>query len=155
MQDAGYRQYEISAFSRENHRCAHNLNYWMFGDYLAAGAGAHGKLTDAEGIPWRYQKPAHPLTYIETIVRGDCDGGAIRVNNADSAFEFMLNALRLTDGFCERDFTDRTGLGIEVIGTSLTTAQDDGLIERSAEGHWRPTATGFRFLNDLQGRFLP
>jgi putative oxygen-independent coproporphyrinogen III oxidase len=155
LQDAGYQQYEISAFSREGHRCHHNLNYWMFGDYLAAGAGAHGKLTDAEGIPWRYQKPAHPLTYIEAMGRGDCDVGTTRVNDDEIAFEFMLNALRLQDGFSEHDFIDRTGLAMAAIEAPLASAQDDGLIERSAGGDWRPTAAGFRFLNDLQGRFLP
>ena len=155
FRDAGYLQYEISAFSREGHQCLHNLNYWKFGDYLAVGAGAHGKLTDAEGSPWRYQKPAHPLTYIETIDQGDYVDAAIRVNKEDSVFEFMLNALRLSDGFSEQEFTARTGLQMEAIDALLLTAQQDGLIEHCAAGQWRPTGTGFRFLNDLQARFLP
>lgn len=155
LQDAGYLQYEISAFSLPGQQCLHNLNYWKFGDYLAAGAGAHGKLTDAEGYPWRYQKPAHPLAYIEAVGQGDSDGAATRVDADDSVFEFMLNALRLTDGFSEQEFIDGTGQQIEVLDDFLATAQQDGLIEQFATGRWRPTGTGFRFLNDLQARLLP
>lgn len=155
LQDAGYEQYEISAFSRQGHRCKHNLNYWMFGDYLAAGAGAHGKVTDADGTASRYQKPAHPLAYIEAVEQGACEDIAARVSDEDAAFEFMLNALRLHDGFSERGFTERTGVQIDAIRAPLARAQQDGLMQRSAGGQWRPTANGFRFLNDLQGRFLP
>jgi putative oxygen-independent coproporphyrinogen III oxidase len=149
---AGYEQYEISAFSRPGHRCRHNLNYWLFGDYLAAGAGAHGKLTSDDGQVRRYRKPAHPLAYMEALESGDTVS-ADPVPPGDLAFEFMLNALRLSDGFPGTLFNERTGhqlADIEAFGS----ATGDGLIEESAPGHWRPTADGFRLLNDLQARFL-
>lgn len=155
LQTAGYQKYEISAFARQGHRCLHNLNYWTFGDYLAVGAGAHGKLTDAAGVAWRYRKAANPLTYIEEAENGQWEDAAARVAVDDSVFEFMLNALRLTDGFSESDFCDRTGLDAGAIRGPVAKAQEDGLIEQSGPGQWRPTETGFRFLNDLQARFLP
>lgn len=154
LQDAGYLQYEISAFSREGHRCLHNLNYWAFGDYLAVGAGAHGKITDAANVAWRYRKPAHPLAYIEAAGNAVNDGDA-RIGSEDLIFEFMLNALRLSDGFSEQDFAERTGLDMDLIRAPISVAREDGLIESPVAGRWRPTAAGFRFLNDLQARFLP
>jgi putative oxygen-independent coproporphyrinogen III oxidase len=155
LQSAGHEKYEISAFAREGHRCRHNLNYWTFGDYLAVGAGAHGKLTDAGGIAWRYRKAANPLTYIEEAETDQWKDAATRIEVDDFSFEFMLNALRLTNGFSEADFCDRTGLETGAILDPINRAQVDGLIEQSDPGRWRPTATGFRFLNDLQARFLP
>jgi oxygen-independent coproporphyrinogen-3 oxidase len=152
---AGYQKYEISAFARPGHRCQHNLNYWTFGDYLAVGAGAHGKLTDNEGSAWRYRKTANPLTYIEQAESGQWDDGAARILTNDLGFEFMLNVLRLSDGFTEKEYRGRTGLGTATVLTTLTEAAADGLIEQLSPGHWRPTMTGFRFLNDLQARFLP
>jgi oxygen-independent coproporphyrinogen-3 oxidase len=152
---AGYEKYEISAFAREGHRCLHNLNYWKFGDYLAVGAGAHGKLTDDEGVVWRYRKAANPLAYINEAESGDCTDVVTRVKRTDFGFEFMLNALRLTDGFSEADFCDRTGLEADAILGQISRAQSEGLIEQTDPFHWRPTETGFRFLNDLQARFLP
>jgi oxygen-independent coproporphyrinogen-3 oxidase len=154
LQDAGYRQYEISAFSREGHRCLHNLNYWTFGDYLAVGAGAHGKITDTAGVAWRYRKAAHPLAYIEAVGRTHENDNA-RIDSEDMAFEFMLNALRLSDGFSEQDFAERTGLDMDLVRVPISVAREEGLIESPTAGRWRPTATGFRFLNDLQARFLP
>jgi len=155
LQTAGYEKYEISAFARDEHRCRHNLNYWTFGDYLAVGAGAHGKLTDTAGIVWRYRKAANPLTYIEEAENNHWKDAATRIKADEFGFEFMLNALRLTDGFSEADFCDRTGLGTGAILEPIRRAQVDGLIEQSVAGRWRPTATGFRFLNDLQACFLP
>lgn len=152
---SGYLKYEISAFAREGHRCRHNLNYWTFGDYLAAGAGAHGKVTDRSGVARRYRKSANPVAYIEAALSGQWQGAAAEIAVDDLGFEFMLNALRLSDGFSERDFCDRTGLDIESIREPIAKARQDDLIEQSGPGHWRPTETGFRFLNDLQARFLP
>ena len=149
---AGYEQYEISAFSTPGHRCRHNLNYWRFGDYLAAGAGAHGKLTADDGQVWRYRKPAHPLAYIEAMEKGDPAPGD-RVPPEDLAFEFMLNALRLSEGFPGTLFGERTGQSLADV-EAFGSAVSDGLIEASGENHWRPTADGFRLLNDLQARFL-
>jgi oxygen-independent coproporphyrinogen-3 oxidase len=155
LSDAGYRQYEISAFAKEGHRCRHNLNYWTFGDYLAAGAGAHGKLTDRECRVWRYRKPANPLAYMEMATGNVLDDKAHRLAPADLGFEFMLNSLRLMDGFSARDFTDRTGLQFSLLREPLERASRDGIIEHVGQGLWRPTQQGFRFLNDLQARFLP
>ena len=152
---AGYQKYEISAFARPGHRCRHNLNYWTFGDYLAVGAGAHGKLTDVDGVAWRYQKAANPRTYIEQAESGHWNEPASRIGQDEFLFEFMLNALRLSDGFSEQDLRDRTGIEAAAELRPVTEALADGLIEQTGPGHWRPTATGFRYLNDLQARFLP
>ncbi len=151
----GYEQYEISAFAKPGYSCRHNLNYWSFGDYLAVGAGAHGKHTDSEGNIWRYQKPANPLAYMEQIEKGKADAELTKLDPRELGFEFMLNALRLSAGFAESTFIDRTGLPIADISVPIESARADGMIERSENGVWQPTATGFRFLNDLQARFLP
>ena len=155
LEQAGYEQYEISAFAKPGYRCRHNLNYWSFGDYLAAGAGAHGKHTDMHGDIWRYQRPANPLAYMEAIENGATDAGLTKLESADVGFEFMLNALRMTAGFSESALISRTGLSIEDVSQPIEGARIDGLIERTGNGVWRPTVTGFRFLNELQARFLP
>jgi len=155
LREAGYQQYEISAFSRPEKRCAHNLNYWQFGDYLAAGAGAHGKITDSEGRIIRYQKPAHPLTFIEQGETGGFEIAEICLEDEDIAFEYMLNILRLPGGFSEKGFRRHTGLPTSAIGAELQRARSDGLLQSDIEGRWWPTELGLRFLNDLQARFLP
>ena len=155
LRQAGYQQYEISAFSKSGKRCAHNLNYWQFGDYLAVGAGAHAKATDSEGRIWRYQKPAHPLTYIEQGETGKFETRRKCLSDEDIAFEYMLNILRLPGGFTEKGFCQRTGQPISTISPELAQARADGLLQTDIEGSWRPTALGLRFLNDLQARFLP
>ena len=155
LKQAGYQQYEISAFAREDHRCRHNLNYWTFGDYLAVGAGAHGKYTGTDGVIRRYRKPAHPLTYIEQMLAGTCMPLLQALQDEDLKFEYLLNALRLADGFSEAAFSRRTGLEPDAIAAPLEMARADGLIQDSANGVWQATALGYRFLNDLQARFLP
>ena len=155
LREAGYEQYEISAFAKSGHRCRHNLNYWTFGDYLAVGAGAHGKYTDSDGTIRRYQKPAHPLTYIEQLSDGTLKPSLQTLNPEDVGFEFMLNALRLPSGFSESAFSKRTGLKLAAIETPLAKAKADGLIRETGAGVWQPTQLGLRFLNDLQARFLP
>ena len=152
---AGFEQYEISAFAKPGYRCRHNLNYWSFGDYLAVGAGAHGKHTDVEGSIWRYQRPANPMAYMEKIESGATDAGLKKLESADVGFEYMLNALRMSAGFSETAFASRTGMSIEDINGPIESARADGMIERTGDGVWQPTATGFRFLNELQARFLP
>lgn len=152
LRAAGYEHYEVSAFARPGHRCRHNLNYWTFGDYLAAGAGAHGKLTRADGSVHRYRKPAHPMSFIDSAGRG-ATTTAVAVR--ELGFEYMLNVLRLADGFEMAEFTGRTGLEADAVMATLEKARDDGLLRESGAGHWQPTETGFRFLNDLQARFLP
>jgi putative oxygen-independent coproporphyrinogen III oxidase len=151
---AGFASYEVSAWARGEHRCRHNLNYWLFGDYLAVGAGAHGKRT-ADGAVLRYRKPANPLAYIEAMEAAGNDDDVRPLDEADLVFEFMLNALRLTAGFDEELFTQRTGLSSSSLAKRCGPALKKGLMERSAEGKWRATALGRRFLNDLQASFLP
>lgn len=151
---AGYERYETSAFARPGHRCRHNLNYWQFGDYLAIGAGAHGKLTDEHGTVWRYRKTANPRAYMQAVEGGDA-GKRARLAPADLAFEYMLNVLRLPEGFGEDDFRQRTGLPFGVLAGPMARARADGLIEPCGPGRWRPSDRGRRFQNDLQGLFLP
>jgi oxygen-independent coproporphyrinogen-3 oxidase len=154
LQALGYQQYEVSAWAiDEQRRCRHNVNYWLFGDYLAAGAGAHGKISGVDGV-MRYRKPANPLQYMLAMEE---DNGAVqseRLSDDDLVFEFMLNALRLVDGFPERLFTDRTGLSTGQLTAAMRGPLEKGLVERYDDGTWRPTALGGRFLNDLQAEFL-
>lgn len=158
LSEAGFVNYETSAFARPGFECRHNLNYWQFGDYLAAGAGAHGKYTDGDGAVWRYRKPAHPVSYMKASEAGQLDGPLRRLAQGDLAFEFMLNALRLTRGFRASDFVSRTGLGFDTVAPRIEQAILRGLLCRSGS-HSRmafcPTALGRRFLNDLQALFLP
>jgi len=155
LRAAGYGQYEVSAFAAQQRECRHNLNYWQFGDYLAVGAGAHGKLSDAGGRVRRYEKPAHPQTYIEQGERGQFADNERILADDDVAFEYMLNILRLLQGFAEHDFCLRTGLTFDTIAGKLALAQTQGLLDVSGCGNWRPTDLGLRFLNDLQALFLP
>ncbi|MBT8090104.1 MAG: radical SAM family heme chaperone HemW [Gammaproteobacteria bacterium] len=154
LAENGYRQYEVSAFARDDKVCAHNLNYWLFGDYLAAGAGAHGKISDSRGV-FRYQKPAHPLQYMQTIEAGGQSAAPVRIAATDLVFEFMLNALRLSDGFSETIFSERTGLSVDELPRVMRPAAKKGLVARVAESRWQATPIGRRFLNDLQAEFLP
>ena len=148
-----YEQYEVSAFARDGSRCRHNLNYWLFGDYLAVGAGAHGKLTVEDGI-LRYQKPANPLQYMKDVETGADLGPEVALNANDLVFEFMLNALRLSDGFTESTFCDTTGLTPATLYAATSGARERGLIARADNAVWRATDLGGRFLNDLQSEFL-
>ena len=153
LRDAGYAQYEVSAGAKAGLRSRHNLNYWQFGDYLAVGAGAHGKVTEAGSIH-RYIKPANPKSYAEFVRSGATEPGE-RVSGENLVFEFMLNALRLVDGFDEAAFEQRTGLSREILASQSERALEKGLIRRIDGGIWRPTELGRRFLNDLQAEFLP
>ena len=161
---AGFQRYETSAFARAGHRCRHNLNYWQFGDYLAAGAGAHGKLTDDSGCVWRYRKPAHPLSYMKAVEAGVLDECMNSLSPPDIAFEYMLNVLRLTDGFSISGFRECTGLPWSAVAAGVAQAVSQGLLSIGAHeagdnagdsGWFRPTEHGRRFLNDLQVLFLP
>ena len=153
LAEHGYEQYEISAYARDGQRCQHNLNYWFFGDYLAVGAGAHGKLTTATGVH-RYNKPANPLQY---MIAQDAPATRTELTSlapSDLILEFMLNSLRLNDGFAEDLFVARTGLSISELEQATAGARRKGLIERNVEGIWKPTELGSRFLNDLQSEFI-
>jgi oxygen-independent coproporphyrinogen-3 oxidase len=153
LSDAGYEHYEVSAYATAGRRCGHNVNYWTYGDYLGIGAGAHGKLTPGGPGPIvRRSKLRHPAAYL--AARGDRVQEETTVTGDAVVFEFMLNALRLTDGFDRPLFEARTGLDFEAAAAGLDPARRRGLIEEDA-GIWRPTALGRRFLNDLQALFLP
>lgn len=160
MQDAveealaarGYAHYEVSAFARRGMQCRHNLNYWLFGDYLGIGAGAHGKISSHEGVR-RAMKHKHPQAYLQAAERGDAVQEAHEVSADDLPFEFMMNALRLTEGFPARLFAERTGLTLEAIRPQLDEAAAQGLLEETAE-RIAPTERGRRFLNDLLQLFL-
>jgi putative oxygen-independent coproporphyrinogen III oxidase len=149
----GYEQYEVSAYAQPDRQCHHNMNYWLFGDYLAVGAGAHGKLTMAEGI-YRYQKPANPLQYMMGQEASDPEASQTLLADDEILFDFMLNALRLNAGFSEAMFTQRTGLVSAELMSASENARRRGLIERNNHEIWRPTDLGARFLNDLQAEFI-
>jgi putative oxygen-independent coproporphyrinogen III oxidase len=154
LAQAGYGQYEISAYARPDRRCRHNLNYWQFGDYLGIGAGAHGKLTDAAtGAVRRRWKSRHPRAYLAAAGGTARIGGDGAVKPAELPFEYMLNALRLHDGVPLPAFAERTGLALQTIAPVLAQARARGWL-RDEPGWLQPTALGQRFLNDLIGLFL-
>ncbi|CAM8645493.1 HemN Coproporphyrinogen III oxidase and related Fe-S oxidoreductases [Comamonadaceae bacterium] len=149
---AGMDRYEVSAYARQGHRCFHNVNYWQFGDYLGIGAGAHSKLSFAHRVV-RQVRFRDPARYREQALAGHAVAQDEEVARADLPFEYMLNALRLRNGFGLRDFTERTGLAITAIQKGLEEAERKGLIERDF-ARVRPTVKGFDFLSDLQEIFL-
>ena len=149
---AGLQRYEVSAYAREGHKCFHNLNYWQFGDYLGVGAGAHSKLSFAHRIV-RQVRFRDPRLYMEKALAGQCIAQDDEVSRIDLPFEFMLNALRLKNGFSLPQFTERTGLPMTAIQKALDEAERKGLIERDF-ARVKPSVRGFDFLNDLQALFL-
>jgi oxygen-independent coproporphyrinogen-3 oxidase len=148
LAQGGFVQYEISAYARSGREARHNLNYWRFGDYLGIGAGAHGKRTDATEIV-RTVKIRHPRRYIKQARRGGALESEQAIAGATLATEFMLNALRLKQGFTLRGFEWSTRLPASVIAAPLEKAVDRGWLHQT-DGRVEPTARGFRFLNDLQ-----
>ena len=150
---AGLERYEVSAFARSGHHSRHNVNYWEFGDYLGIGAGAHGKISFAHRIV-RQVRLRDPAAYLAGAERGAAVASEVEVARADLAFEFMLNALRLKDGFALARFAERTGLPLSSIERPLAAAERRGLVERDLQSV-RPTPLGFDFLSDLQQLFLP
>lgn len=150
---AGLERYEVSAFARPGHRCVHNLNYWQFGDYLGLGAGAHGKLSFPHRVV-RQVRWREPAAYMTQALAGHAVSNDEEVARAALPFEFMLNALRLREGFETARYVERTGMPLSSIEPALAEAQRRGLIERDASAV-RPTPRGFDFLSDLQALFLP
>ena len=150
---AGFDHYEVSAYARAGCASRHNLNYWRFGDYLGIGAGAHAKITHARGIT-RLWKPKHPTEYMKTAGTPSGLGGEQALTRADAAFEFMLNALRLSAGFEPNLFLERTGLPLSFIAAPMQHAQAMGLLSQQTD-RIHATEMGMRFLNDLLGLFLP
>lgn len=149
---AGFIHYETSAFAKPGEQCRHNLNYWAFGDYLGIGAGAHSKLSNHADI-WREARHRHPRAYMSGAMCGDFISARQTISATDLPGEFMMNALRLTNGFPLRLFTERTGLPLKTIEKSALAARRDGLLE-TVEDTLRPTQQGQRFLNQLLARFL-
>jgi oxygen-independent coproporphyrinogen-3 oxidase len=153
LRAAGYDHYETSAYAKPGRACRHNVNYWQFGDYAGIGAGAHGKLSFANRI-LRIVKYKHPEDYMAHARAGKATQEEHAVAERDLPFEFMLNALRLNDGFALTSYTERTGLPLAPLLPILETAERDGLVVRDHR-HLRPTAKGRLFLNELLQRFLP
>ncbi|MFP6558348.1 radical SAM family heme chaperone HemW [Paraburkholderia sp. B3] len=150
--EAGYERYEVSAYAKPGRQSRHNLNYWRFGDYLGIGAGAHTKLSFPNRI-LRQARYKHPATFIEQARAGTPVQEEREVGSRDLPFEFMLNALRLVEGFPVHRFVERTGLSMTSIEPALQEAERRGLIVRDYE-KIAPTELGQRFLNDLQEMFL-
>jgi putative oxygen-independent coproporphyrinogen III oxidase len=151
LEAAGFRRYEVSAWAQEGAECRHNLNYWTFGDYLGIGAGAHGKLSLEDGGIVRRRRRRRPLGWLE----GPTLEGEHALDAEERLFEFMLNALRLSDGFGLELFEARTGLGAEIALPGLERGRALGLLAAGPDANWRATALGRRFLNDAQALFLP
>jgi oxygen-independent coproporphyrinogen-3 oxidase len=152
LADAGYANYETSAFARKHHECQHNLNYWQFGDYLGIGAGAHSKLTGQDKVT-RSMRHKQPKAYLDATSAGNPVQQEHAVAVSELPFEFMMNALRLRDGFVPSLFQQRTGLPLVSIESALLEAEARELLTRGAE-RIAPTPLGRRFLNDLLQIFL-
>ncbi|MCC5858308.1 MAG: radical SAM family heme chaperone HemW [Ectothiorhodospiraceae bacterium] len=151
----GYSHYEVSAWARQGRECRHNRNYWLFGDYLAIGAGAHGKLTNpVDGSVRRYRKAKVPALYMGQVRAGTPNVEERRLHRDDLVLEFMMNALRLSDGFTIPMFEQRTGLPFKAAEPGLGTALEHGWVEQHGE-RIRTTAQGRCFLNAVLELFLP
>ena len=153
LAEAGYAQYEVSAYAQSGRRCRHNLNYWGFGDYLGIGAGAHGKLSGTGDIRrrWKIRSPRAYLQHMDTPQR---IGGDETITAEQLPFEFMLNTLRLNDGVPIADFAARTGLPLDAITAPLREAHARGWLIDDPD-RLQATSLGRRFLNDLIEVFLP
>jgi putative oxygen-independent coproporphyrinogen III oxidase len=149
---AGLDRYEVSACARQGHRCQHNLNYWMFGDYLGIGAGAHSKLSFPDRIE-RQVRWREPASYMREAMAGRAMSNQHLVSAKERPFEFMLNALRLTGGFDMHNFTECTGLAWHTIQAHVDKAEQQGLLTRDLY-RIKPTEKGLDFLSDLQALFL-
>jgi oxygen-independent coproporphyrinogen-3 oxidase len=148
----GLERYEVSAYAKPGHRCWHNWNYWQFGDYLGIGAGAHGKISFPHRVV-RQVRNRDPKLYMDNALAGKAIAQEEEVARKDLPFEYMLNALRLKDGFALQDFADRTGLPLSAIDAALKQAEAKGLVARDF-ARVKPTERGFDFLSDLQALFL-
>jgi oxygen-independent coproporphyrinogen-3 oxidase len=150
LRQHGFQQYEVSAYSQAGKQCLHNRNYWEFGDYLGIGAGAHSKITINNQIT-RFAQVRQPNSYLDAAKRNNLPIKLI--SEQELIFEFMLNALRLTDGVRTELFTKHTGLPLTRIAAMIAAAQAKGLLEKNNE-FIRPSELGKRFLNDLVEMFL-
>lgn len=155
LEAAGFRQYEISAYAKPGLQSRHNMNYWRYGDFLAVGAGAHGKITlPAEDKLLRYAKHRQPKRYLKALQSQDWLAQSRELSREDRIFEFFLNQLRLKNGVYMDDFSARTGLDWQVVESRVQQALDQDLLEVSGK-RLRPTGLGWKFVNDIQQLFLP
>lgn len=153
LEMAGFGRYEVSAYAKEGYKCRHNLNYWRFGDYLGIGAGAHGKLTDARQKKiWRYFKIRHPIHYMEKAQTPARIGGRALIGETDRPLEFLMNTLRLKEGFSPSQFERRTALPFSSIEPIVDGLIQEGLLYRQ-EGRIACTPHGWNFLDTLLERF--
>ena len=153
LTQAGYKRYEVSAYAQKDQECKHNLNYWRFGDYIGIGAGAHGKVSYPGKIT-RQVRERHPETYMQAMeTKGNALIESRELSATDLPFEFMLNALRLSDGVDTSTFSERTGLPLSMISKGLDEASKKGLLDEDPS-KLKPTALGLRYLNNLQEMFL-
>lgn len=152
LAENGYEHYETSAFCKPKSQARHNLNYWQFGDYLGIGAGAHSKLSFHDKIT-RETRHKHPKSFMENAESGHAVDNVWAIEKADLGFEFMMNALRLNNGFEARLFQERTGMPWEAISTCLTEASNKSLITQNHQ-FIQPTLLGRRYLNELLQVFL-
>lgn len=154
LSNAGYEHYETSAFAKAGHQCRHNLNYWIFGDYLGIGPGAHSKVTSHEGVR-RSMRHKLPKIYLGAAGTGSFTQTDEAIDGNALVGEFMMNALRLNAGFTTDIFERHTGLPWLIISRDVEAAIRDGFLEWVVAGkHLRPTLQGRRFLNVLLQRFL-
>jgi len=152
--EAGLGRYETSAYALAGEQCRHNLNYWRYGDYLGIGAGAHGKISRADGSVWRRVKTRQPGPYMAAASRADEIASDEYVPEGERALEFMLNVLRLNSGFTAAQFEARAGQSFASVQPALVTAMERGLVER-VDGGYRPSERGQRYLDDLLLLFVP
>ncbi len=148
----GFQHYETSAFAQPGKRSRHNLNYWQFGDYLGIGAGAHSKISAHDSV-LRQSRYKQPQQYIDSVQQGNMLQTENRLERDDLCFEFMMNALRLTEGFAPQLFTERTSLPLLLLRSQLDAAERRGLLVQDMQ-RIAPTELGQRFLNDLLEIFL-
>ena len=153
LAEQGYEQYEVSAYARKKQMCRHNLNYWKFGDYIGIGAGAHGKLTGANGSITRYQKYRQPKRYLDNASKGNFRSSSKELPREDIPFEFMLNALRLKSGVAAPLYQERTGQPVSSIEDTLKQGISTGLLENTQQ-KIVCTERGWRFLDDTLSLFL-
>jgi oxygen-independent coproporphyrinogen-3 oxidase len=152
LAEHGYEHYETSAFCKPKSQARHNLNYWQFGDYLGIGAGAHSKLSYHDKIT-RETRHKHPKAFMENAENGNAVDTSWQILQADLGFEFMMNALRLSDGVEVSLFQQRTGLSLQAINKGLKAGYQKGLITQDLK-RIKPTSLGQRYLNDLLALFL-
>ncbi len=153
LAQAGFMQYEVSAYAHQKRYCRHNLNYWQYGDYLGIGAGAHGKISQEDGQIVRYWKQKHPKKYLQTAAHPERIGETIAVDNKARNFEFMLNALRLKQGFSIELFEQRTQQPFELIQATVTKQCEKGLLQMT-QNTITPTERGYGFIDSMLNDYL-